>query len=471
MARYVGKDERIARLLTDQGEGWLSFREMNLPEAVEAFGRFGGNASRIGIARSYLEMAEASGALDRMLLGVEAAYLGAAGEQTAGRERGRRAFALLRMGNLAGAREEFGKDPPQGQAARWAVGRAALSLAQGDAAGGPALDAALASGDRDAAALAVLEAHMRNRPVPPPLGRGSAYESAVEALRSGNPVGALKVLEGLNPVGLREDAGPDLYLYALYREAYSGMALDALKGMETVEAKWLAGRALWGRGAFAEAAEAFSAAENGNVSEEAFWLFGVPINAPELVETAKVWRGAALIRAGRRAEGEAVWKALASGKPGALALGELAAFQQELGLAEPLADPGVGAREAVTASQMLRLKALGTENGEVYSALLAARHAAIARDAAAVAGGRGDKRASLDYLDGAHQKHRGYRPDFVNPPSFLVDLARAYVDAGEYAPAVEILFELSEKEPATRFAYESLKRLYASRIGGAAPPR
>ena len=42
-----------------------------------------------------------------------------------------------------------------------------------------------------------------------------------------------------------------------------------------------------------------------------------------------------------------------------LALGELAAFQQELGIAEPYPDTGAAAREAVTASQMLRLKTLG----------------------------------------------------------------------------------------------------------------
>lgn len=114
VTRYVAKDERIARLLTDQGEGWLGFREMNLPEAVDAFDRFGGGASRIGMARAYLEMAETGGALDRLLLDVETAYLGAAGEKAKGWERGRRAFALLRRGDTAGAGDEFGKEPPQG---------------------------------------------------------------------------------------------------------------------------------------------------------------------------------------------------------------------------------------------------------------------------------------------------------------------------------------------------------------------
>ena len=53
----------------------------------------------------------------------------------------------------------------------------------------------------------------------------------------------------------------------------------------------------------------------------------------------------------------------------------------------------------------------------------------------------------------------------------LQALAWSYADTGQYAPAVAILFELSQAHPSMRLAYESLKRLYASRSGGEAPPR
>jgi hypothetical protein len=74
-------------------------------------------------------------------------------------------------------------------------------------------------------------------------------------------------------------------------------------------------------------------------------------------------------------------------------------------------------------------------------------------------------------MERAHRKATGFRPDFVNDPAFLVDLSRAYAEAGDYAPAVAVLFELSRQYPSVRLAYESLKRLYAAHTGGETQPR
>jgi hypothetical protein len=94
-----------------------------------------------------------------------------------------------------------------------------------------------------------------------------------------------------------------------------------------------------------------------------------------------------------------------------------------------------------------------------------------ARWAARALWGLGEDPRARDVLEQAHRKSSGYRPDFVNQPGFLVDLARGRERVGEYAPAVAVLFELAADDPSVRIAYESLKRLYASHTGGEVPPR
>jgi hypothetical protein len=201
------------------------------------------------------------------------------------------------------------------------------------------------------------------------------------------------------------------------------------------------------------------------------YIFGPLLDGEELVSLARVQQGRVLAAAGRDAEAKQAWSQVDESGMNALALAALAAAQRGVDSAAPLASPKETVIAAHGQTLALRQSSSNLKGGSDIAALMAARVAEVARHAARVARDEGKPRDALDLVDGAHRKRKGYRPDFVNPPSFMVELAQAYSGTGQYAPAVEILFELSHEFPSARLGYESLKRLYASRSGGEAPPR
>lgn len=478
MGRFGRRDPELAVLLAGQ-PGWGLLRDMELGRAAEAFGASETPADRVGAARAWVELAALHAALDVIVLEAEAAYLDGRGPEAGTRARVDRGLIALRLGDLETARSAFGHPAPEAGGSAWTLGRAALAALEGDEdearrlwAQAPALGTA-----QD---VAVAQAGCYFWGLPCPKDPGGALGTAVAALREEDAPAALEALRGGG------EGAPPVFFYPLLRHAYALLAAAQTAGMASLEAAFWRAEAWkhlgrWGAAAedFRRAAESAAvapglaeAAEAAEQGEVAGWLFSPIHGREEAARLARVAEGAARYQAGERAEGLALWGgALAGEDPGPVVRARLAADQAEAGVAQPLASPAAAAAEALAAVAAAQGQLQETDGGLVPPAIYAVRMAAVSRLGARVARAQGDRRRAADLLDGAYRKASGHRPGFVNPPGYLAELAREYAAAGEYAPAVAILFSLAGEYPEARVAYESLKRLYASRTGGEAPPR
>jgi hypothetical protein len=266
---------------------------------------------------------------------------------------------------------------------------------------------------------------------------------------------------------------PDLFAYLLLRRAHALEALSALGEPNSAEAAFLAGRALEHLGEATASAAMYERAAGPAAPGDAAWLFSPILGTQEAARLSWARRGELLGASSQKGEREALWgRALTEEGGGSLlATAAVAAAQARQGAEKPFANPAAAAEEALVAAAGLAAQLPTGERDNLLSALYPARVAAVAQSAAAIHLMAGRPRRALDLLEQAHRKAAGYRPDFVNRPAFIVDLARAYAAAGEYAPAVAALFEMSRRYPESRLAYESLKRLYAARAGGGSQPR
>ncbi len=470
MGRYSRRDAGLAALLASH-PGWSHYRDMDLLEGLQFFAGSPKAADVLGAARSYLALADLFGALDGLFLEVEAAYLDGLGARAGGPERARRAHVRLRLGDLAGARAEFDAPAPEGQVYPWALGRAGVAALGGDAPGAEALRARLpapgSDGERNLG-----EAACYLWGLPGAGGGRGPYGQAVAAFRTGDLTGGILSLQMLDLQGGQAGADPGLFLYPLLRRAFAGLALAALGDAAAPDEAFLAGLAREHRGEWPAAAQAFDRAARGSgPGQDAAWLFSPLHGAGEAAEVARVAAAGARYRAGERAGALQAWRAALAAPPGPLALAWLAASQAELASPAPLDDPTRSAAAALAAVAAAPAAFQGEGAEQLVSLLYPARLAAVSRLAARVERRLGDRRRAADLLDRAHSKASGYRSNFVNPPAFLADLAREDAAAGNYATAVAVMFALAGDNPSARLAYESLKRLYASRSGGEAPPR
>jgi tetratricopeptide (TPR) repeat protein len=472
MGRFALRDPELAALLAGQA-GWGLLRDMELGRAAEAFGAWETPADRVGAARAWLELAALHAALDGIVLDAEAAYLDGLGPDADPAARAARGLVALRLGDRETARSAFGPSAPAdaGTTAR-ALGRAALAALDGDEEGARRLGAQVPPpGAGEEASL--VQAGCFFWGLPCPENPGGPYGTAVAALGAGDAAAALEALRGAG------EGAPAIFFYPLLRRACAMLAGAAVDGAGSPEAAFRRAEAWEHMGRWAAAAEDFRRAAGGagvpdpaDAAGAAGWLFSPLHGREEAGRLARVAEGAARYRAGERAEGLALWRAvLADGDPGPLVFARLAAEQAEAGAAEPLASPAAAAAEALAAVAAAQGRLPEADGARVPPALYAVRVAAVSRLGARVARAQGDRRRAADLLDGAHLKASGHRPDFINPPGYLAELAREYAAAGEYAPAVALLFSLAGQYPEARAAYESLKRLYASRTGGEAPPR
>ncbi len=473
LGRYAARDEKIAGMLTDH-EGWISFREMDLFGAIRFFSMEANEEGRLGAARSYLEMSRMFDALDRYFMEIEAVYLSSLGTGVSADKRGRLGFTQLRRGNANRARDIFFSNIPKGHDFVWKLGRAGVLYAEGNG-----VEAEKIIGEIKNPAVPEHRELLRvatfiwGAPVDP--GDTSYYGDALDALTSGDFFGGVVSLQMLEMPEAGTQASADLYIYSLFRIVFAKMALDSTETIEAAEGNFIMGKALGLLGEYAKSTEAFgrvvNSAEEDTMGNDAVWLFGPVLDHRETGELATIYRGLAFLLDGKPDEAAALWKKVLDDKPGMLGLATLAAIQAGSNLGGPLGDPEQVVQSAIESTRVLRLKVLGEDQGKTMAALLLAREAEIGRQAALVARSRGKTGLALDLLDKSHQKKQGNRPSFINTPSFMVELSRAYKESGQYAPAVDILFVLSNQYPSTRLAYESLKRLYASKTGGEAPPR
>lgn len=471
MGRFGRRDESLRRLI-GSGEGWPMFRDMDLFEAVRFFTMATDPASRMGAARSYIELAQTFEALDGFFLDVETQYLDDIGTGASPAQKARLGFCYLRRGKIANAKEIFSAAPPKDAKFAWSVGRLALKVAareKGDHK--EELKKLAESATKEGKAFIRVAAFMWGFEIP--LKDTGYYGQSLTALSSGDLFGSMVALQLIENPGMT-GPGPDLYLYALLKQVFGKMAVEALKGVDGSEAALLTGRAKlllgdWD-GAAVEFASARTEKSNPALADSAR-LFGAELDLAEAQEVAAVYEGVAKHRANKPEEALKLWQGALKAGIGPYAISRLAAEQASAGMTAPLQDTYKASLEALAQLKELNAKGAKMEGAETLSRLLDARGARLSRDSAIAARSQGRMKEALDLLDQAHVKRQGNRPSFVNPPSFLVDLSRAYAESGEFAPAVEILFQLSNQYSSTRMAYESLKRLYASTTGGEAPPR
>ncbi|HSH69814.1 MAG TPA: hypothetical protein VK997_07840, partial [Deferrisomatales bacterium] len=278
--------------------------------------------------------------------------------------------------------------------------------------------------------------------LPPGPGGTTPYDEGLAAFRAGDLAGGVLTLQMLEFSSVGDGPGPELFLYQLLERAFASLALGSLEGIDGPAAQFLGAVAQGHRDGGAAAGALYRrAAASAERADPAALLFSPFTGGAELQAVARV-------RAGNPpADGAGPLEALAGAHTSAAveaALGQLA-------VTPTLPDGG----DAATA----------------LAELYAARKTAGARWAARMLWELGEDQRARDALEKAHRKSSGYRPNFVNSPGFLVDLARSRQRVGEYAPAVAVLFELAAEDPSVRIAYESLKRLYASHAGGEVPPR
>lgn len=433
MGRFSRREPDLATLL-QANPGWGHLRDMDLFEAVQSFEAGDQPADRIGAARAYLALADLCGALDRLLIEVEGAYFASRAGTLSPAQRARRLVVLLRAGETAAVRAELGVGAPEGFGFTWQLAAARLAPPQGGSR--PALKPDGAA-EREMGQVA---GYLWG--LPPGPGGTTPYDQGVAAFRAGDLTGGVLTLQLLEFSSVGDGPGPELFLYQLLERAFAGLTLGSLEGIDGPAAQFLGAVA---RGHLDDevAAEALyrGAATSAEPAVPAGLLFSPFSGSAELQAVARV-------RAGDPpAAGAGPLEALAGARTAAAvdaALGQLAETPMLAG---------------------------GGQAAAVLAELYAARRTAGARWAARVLWGLGENQRALDTLGAAHRKSSGYRPDFVNQPGFLVDLARGRQRVGKYAPAVAVLFELAAEDPSVRIAYESLKRLYASHVGGEVPPR
>ena len=466
---YASRDEKIAKLLTEE-EGWLHFREMDLFEAIRFFSSGNSYGDLAGLTRSYLEMAETFSEIDSLFLEIESAYFQCLECSDTPGLLARKGLIYLQRGELQKARDIFSSKGPKGFESLWLLGKAGVELLGGDEAEGKGLleksFKAATPEDRQLVEVAAFcwGVSLSSR-------AEGYYSDALGSYRDGAFAEGLFALQMLDFGGAGEEAEPGIFVYRVMSKFFASLARESAASLPDGEKNFFSGLACRYEGAFKESDDFFSSLESSSFepASEAL-IFGPLIDARDMVELAEVYKGESLIRRGMMAEGYEVWRKLAESDPAFVPLAELAKLQAVNNVAGPL-DPYTTVETALSNSRVFRIKALEGQNGEVASALLASMQANLSRKASAVSKLRGEYGDALDKLDSAHQKRKGYNPDFINPPSFFVELGGAYLSTGQYAPAVEILFELSRQYPSARLCYESLKRLYASRTGGEAPPR
>ncbi len=461
MGAYARRSDEVAALLTG-GKGWVSFREGRLYDALQAFSATG--APEPGLVRTYLAFADLYAALDGLFLETEALYLGEAAGGDPALE-ARQGWVALRRGDRAAARRAFGDAAAPRGGYLGVLGRAGLAYLEGDAdrlrrltreAGSPETEQ-----DR---VMGLVACYLWG--VPCPTGNRSPYGQALDAFRQGDLASGVLALEMVDFNQVGRGPGPDLYVYELLRRGFGGLAAEAARPLP---APFWAGLGAAAQGRWEDAAASFAKTPVRQAVD--IWLFGPVAGPGEAPGLARIREGAALYRLGRKADAIARWRDALRDDPGPLALVTLAAVQTELGAPEPLGDPVESARAALRTVRSLPERLGEAPDAATLAELYRVRQAEVARLAARVFWGRGLDQEALEALDGVHDKAQGARPDFRNPAAFLADLARAYARAGQFAPAVGILFDLAQEFPSARLAYESLKRLYASRTGGEVPPR
>lgn len=473
IGRYAQKDESIRKVI-GANEGWAKFREMDLYEAIRFFSMVTDQASRIGAARSYVELAKSYGALEDFFVDIETQYLDELGMQATAGQRARLGFCHLLRGKTQKAKEIFSAESPKDRRFHWSVGRLGVAHESGQKVDMESELKKLAeSASKEQRTFLKVAAHAWGHDIP--VKDTAYYGQSIQAMKDGDLFGALVALQMMDNPGNHGEPGPELYLYALLRQVFSKMAVESVKGMEGIDAYFVSGQAklLLGdyEGAAADFALASKALENPS-TVVATRVFGAEIDEAEMVGLARVNEGLAKFKAGKVEEAKRVWiEFAATPNAGRFELSRLAAAvaDAKVGILPEVVAKMPG--EAVGEVATLTASALRLPGGDTAAKLLDTRGARIARDAALVARTGQRYGEALDVLDQAHIKRQGNRPSFANPPTFMVDLARAYAETGEFAPAVEILFELSRQYPSSRMAYESLKRLYASTTGGEAPPR
>jgi tetratricopeptide (TPR) repeat protein len=447
-------------------------RAMALLEAVQQFVDSQQLSDRIGAGRSYLALADLFAALDRLLLEAESAYLDSLGDEAGAAQRARRGFVRLRQGEVERAGIEFDGPAPQGFEFLWGLGRAGVAALGGrESEAREWAESSSPSADEVAPTLASVCCDA--------WGLVCSYEAvgpygrALRAFGRGDLAGGIMALQMLDFTSSGWGPDPDLFLYRLLRRGFAALALGAAGDAVSGEEAFLAARASDHLGDYEGAAERYRRVGVSQTNEaDAAWIFSSYHGRDEAAQVAEILCGAALFRAGREAEALAVWRrSVAAEDLGTVARATLAALQGELGVNEPLESPD----RAIEASLAAVRDAPGAfpagETAELLASIYPVRLAAVSRLAARVYERRGEVQKAVEVMERAHRKSEGYRPDFINPPAFLVDFARARMEAGEYASAVAVMFELARERPSTRPAYESLKRLYASRAGGEVPPR
>ncbi len=451
------------------------YRDMDLFESIRYFTMGADQASRMAAARSYMELASTFDGLDTFFLDVESQFLDDLGLGASGGQRARLAFCYLRRGKFSKAKEILAAEPPKDAKFYWALGRLALQFASAD----KAPDKAELKKLQDAATK---DQKVFLRVVSYTLGRDlqikdtGYYGQALQSLASGDLFGGMVSLQMVDRPSSDNEPGPDLYLYHFMKQIFARMAIEALKGVDGTDAALLMGRAKLLIGDAEGAEKTLSKARNVRATPQAVAdsarLYGPEIDALEAVNLAAVYDGLALQKLKKPAEAEKVWQTAINTGLGPYEKARLAAEELKAGLKTgPLGDPaGIAAASLAEVEELEKLSSRLT-GADVIHRLLDARYARAAMDSAAIARAQGRMKDALENLDKAHMKRQGYKPTYVNPPSFLVELSRAYAETGEFAPSVEILFELSNQMSTCRVAYESLKRLYASTTGGEAPPR
>ncbi len=463
MGRYARRDPAIGRILREQ-RGWLHYRRMELFEAIQAFNPEAGASP--GLVRTYLEFADLYASLDRVFLETEAAYLAGAVTRGPPRLRARKGWVALRQGRLDAAREVFEREDPSLPRYPAALGRAGIAYLEGDTDRLRALARQTPPPENDSEkVLGLVACYLWG--VPCPTGDRTPYGLALDAFRQGNLGAGVMALQMVDFDRVGDGPEPDLYLYLLLARGFAALARTAA---ESAHIPFWAARAYDQEGKTPEAAQRYALAEKPSGAGPEPWLFSPIHGSGESVWIARVLRGRALYDTGRRADALALWRSVVAGSPGPLALALLAQAQAETRAGAPLGNPEMTARAALREVRQAAAQ-LPPDPEPSVADLYGVRVAAVARAVARVLWASGKDREALSVLEEAHRKARGYRPDFVNTPAFLVDLARAYARTGQYAPAVAVLFSLTEEYPSVRVAYESLKRLYASRTGGGVPPR
>ncbi len=461
MGRYSRGDPQVTGLL-EAHPGWRYFRDMDLFEAVQAFS---GESDRgVGLARTYLAFADLYGSLDELFLEAEERFLAPA-RPSSGALWARKGWVALRLEDLATARDVFGPGAPLVPGYPGALGRAGLAYLEGRtdqvkklASSGPLPET------EDEKVLGLVACYLWG--VPCPTGDRSPYGQALDAFRTGDLASGVLALQMIDFTAVGEGPGPDLYLYLLLERGFAGLAASAADG---ARATFWAARARDVFWALQEALPRYARAEEGQAGTGLEpWIFSPVLGPDEAALLGRVYRGSVLYRLGRKADAAACWRRAIASPPGPLVLATLAQVQSGLETSGPLGDPVHAALSAVEEARRALDAMPGGPGDAMLPELYAVRVAEVARRAARVLWHQGRDREALDLLEGAYRKTRGYEADFVNPPGFLVDLARGYARAGRHGAAMQVLLEVTRSYPSARIGYESLKRL---RGPGDAPAR